>query len=156
MPAKRKKQAAKAPAVKAEPVDELSEYERQRLEHIRRNHEYLVLLGLAEAREEFNAFLPGGGGGPDGGGGGGDSKPPRAKKVKADPVPEEDCRCYGRVKGDVPDYSGEKIDRFGEQMDNIVARSSARRAKRDKLGDSASSLADVKAQREEMLEEGRR
>lgn len=33
--------------------DGLCEYERQRLAHIARNHEYLVRLGIMEAKEEL-------------------------------------------------------------------------------------------------------
>eukprot|EP00051_Salpingoeca_urceolata_P020355 m.304325 g.304325 ORF g.304325 m.304325 type:complete len:431 (+) comp19601_c1_seq2:26-1318(+) len=101
--------------------DDLTEFERQRLAHIRRNQEELERLGLlaaptAVATEEHD----------DG----------RAKKKRRSaPPPKSEAsgdgddadagqpvRRSGRLQGAQPDYTGETIDTFGTTWNAITAR----------------------------------
>ena len=89
-------------------MEELSDYERQRLEHIKRNHEFMVALGLVDASVDPLAHAV--------------AQPkkskaaPPRKKLKI-PVPPESLRRSARVQGAAPDYTGERIDQFGEELD---------------------------------------
>ena len=94
----------------------LSEYEQQRLAHIRRNHEFLVSLGLADASVDPVAALNGK-----------PTKPKVArgpKKVKV-PVPPESLRRSSRLKGQEVEYTHEIVDAFGD--DDQPARKKAKR-----------------------------
>ena len=75
------------------------------------------MLGLADAKDALASSIAAGG-----------DAPKRAKKIKIE-VPEEDKRRSSRVKGAAPDYSGERIDRFGEAVDSMIERAQARRLK---------------------------
>ena len=90
-------------------TESLSQYELQRLEHIRRNHEMLVRLGLAEDKAETPAKAP---------------KKPRAK---APPPLPETLRRSSRVKQVAPVYTHEVIDKFGEDMDRQCEPGAKRR-----------------------------
>ena len=79
---------------------ELSEYELQRLEHIKRNHEMLVRLGLVDGTPK-------------------DAPVVREKMVrtKLPPALPETLRRSSRVKNEKPEYTKEYIDKFGEDID---------------------------------------
>ena len=113
-------------------MEELSDYERQRLEHIKRNHEFMVALGLVDASVDPLAHAV--------------AQPkkskaaPPRKKLKI-PVPPESLRRSARVQGAAPDYTGERIDQFGEELDTeggkkrkVAAAASARQGRRRRRG----------------------
>ena len=92
---------------------EMSEYEQQRLEHIKRNNEYLLSLGLgsefegpttnastASSASGAAATLPG-------------APPAKRARVKREKTkPSLPSRRSSRLKGAAPQYTGEVIDRF--------------------------------------------
>jgi hypothetical protein len=91
---------------------ELSEYELQRLEHIKRNQEFLARLGLvplkdAEPEPEPNDATKE------------EKKSPRRAKVREHIEP---VRRSARVLNVKPDYTGETIDNFGELLDKYVRK----------------------------------
>ncbi|EOD31267.1 hypothetical protein EMIHUDRAFT_232231 [Emiliania huxleyi CCMP1516] len=88
-------------------MDELSEYELQRLEHIRRNHEMLVRLGLVDPTPAAPQ-----------------QKAPRKPRTKLPPVPPESLRRSSRVRDLKPEYTKETIDQFGDDLDRQAARRS--------------------------------
>eukprot|EP00899_Mesostigma_viride_P008819 jgi/Mesvir1/17939/Mv12992-RA.1 len=102
----------------------LSEYEQQRLLHIARNREYMALLGLAEdagaqmAAQEAKGRA--------------NSDDPAGRRRPKKPAPERDapCRRSGRLVGRTPDYTGEHIDAFGDELESIP--SAGRKSKRIK------------------------
>jgi len=117
---------------------DLSEYERQRLEHIKRNHEMLVRLGLASADA------------PPTSGGGGKAAParpkgPRRRTVAA--IAPESLRRSGRNRGATAEYGSETIDQHGEELD----RKAAKRARPDRASDDGSG-ADEEVMMREVLE----
>lgn len=91
--------------VNPSPEGQLSAYEQIRLEHIRRNHEFMEKLGLFSTKEALN-----------------DIKPARKQKnrVVVPPLPEELCRRSSRIKKEVPQYTGEVIDQFGDACPVLV------------------------------------
>ena len=118
-------------------MSQLSEYELQRLEHIKRNHEMLVRLGLASDNErpvfDFNPSKP-------------TPAQPRKKKLVSAIAPET-LRRSGRVKGLVPDYTHEIVDSFGDD-DREVDKSKKKRKKTKNDDDDD----DDDDEREEVLE----
>jgi hypothetical protein len=91
---------ARPPRRPSSGMSELSEYEQLRLSHIKRNQEYLKLLGIEDGT--FAKLL-------------GEDKPAAAKKrvvkkKKRDPVDESQCRRSSRVRGAKPDYTGLQYD----------------------------------------------
>jgi len=82
----------------------LSEYELQRLEHIKRNQEFMRRLGLLDVIEEKK-----------------ESKASASSKRKPK-IPLEPSRRSTRLRGIKPDYTGESIDRFGEEYDKAANR----------------------------------
>jgi len=83
--------------------DELSPYQLLRLEHIKRNQEYMVQLGLG--KHALSAAL---------------GAPPAKKAMKkprAKQLPQEPTRRSGRASGAAPDYTGERIDSLGAGRD---------------------------------------
>eukprot|EP01046_Picozoa_sp_COSAG06_P060397 COSAG06_NODE_12834_length_1323_cov_1.531046_2_plen_115_part_01 len=81
--------AVEMAAAEAESESGMSEYELQRLAHIRRNQECLARLGLADA--SFMAILNPGAAKKE--------KKPRAPRPKPQPVDESQCRRSLRAKG---------------------------------------------------------
>jgi methyl-CpG-binding domain protein 4 len=110
--------------------DDLSEYERHRLEHIKRNHEMLVRLGLEKPLVEKKAT------------------PKGQKRVRAAPVMPETLRRSGRVRGAAVEFDKEVIDKHGDDMDKQCAAKPGR--KRERKDDDEDD--DDEAARAEMLE----
>ena len=83
-------------------MEELSEYERLRLEHIKRNQEMLVRLGLFDDTSENKAH------------GNNQSRAKAAeakqKRVRIPRQPLENLRRSARIKKQAPEFSGEEID----------------------------------------------
>ena len=94
-------------------MEELSEYEKERLEHIKRNHEMLVRLGLvsSEAKPLCHFSEPK------------TAAPKRQKKMLPAMAPES-LRRSSRVAKLVPEYNEEKINAFGDD-DREVNKSKA-------------------------------
>ena len=111
--------------------DDLSEYERHRLEHIKRNHEMLVRLGLEKPLIEKPAA------------------PKGQKRVRTVPVLPETLRRSGRVRGAAVEYDKEVIDKHGDDMDKQCAAKPGRKRERNEAGDDDD---DDEAARAEMLE----
>ena len=113
--------------------DDLSEYERRRLEHIKRNHEMLVRLGLEKPLVEKKAT------------------PKGQKRVRAAPVMPETLRRSGRVRGAAVEYDKEVIDKHGDDMDKQCAAKPGRKRERKEDGED-NDADDDEAARAEMLE----
>ena len=111
--------------------DDLSEYERHRLEHIKRNHEMLVRLGLEKPLVEKKAT------------------PKGQKRVRAAPVMPETLRRSGRVRGAAVEYDKEVSDKHGDDMDKQCAAKPGRKRERKEDGEDND---DDEAARAEMLE----
>ena len=113
---------------------ELSEYELQRLAHVKRNHEMLIRLGLV-TEDDKPVF------------GMSESKAakPRAKRVALPAVAPETLRRSGRVKGTVPDYTHAVIDAFGDD-DREVGNNPGKRKREESTDD------DEDDERAEVLE----
>lgn len=112
-PKSRKRKAAETVVASQAPPDtpadsdpELSEYEKQRLEHIRRNQEYMARLGIFTLVESEKKDQ--------------EAKKPRKKRAKREPTLP--TRRSTRLKGAKPEYTGETIDRFGEELDRAASR----------------------------------
>ena len=114
--------------------DDLSEYERHRLEHIKRNHEMLVRLGLEKPLIEKPAA------------------PKGQKRVRTVPVLPETLRRSGRVRGAAVEYDKEVIDKHGDDMDKQCAAKPGRKRERNEAGDDDDDEDDDEAARAEMLE----
>lgn len=84
-------------------MSDLTEYERQRLEHIRRNHEMLVRLGLVNVKPD-RATEPTKG-------------PPAQRRKTVKEIAPETLRRSARVRGATPDYTKEVIDTFGDELE---------------------------------------
>ena len=116
-------------------VGGLSEYEQQRLAHIRRNQEYLERLGLG-GDNAWSRIL---------GGGGAEKEPaPRRKK---DPKPrvvvdESQCRRSRRSKGSDPEYNGVQFDSFFERQEAVDSEEEGGWKATDGSMNSALSLGD--------------
>lgn len=126
------------------PADQLSEYEALRLAHIKRNQEFLESLGLFSMKEEMS--------GSQSAAKSKNSKP----RVKPPPMPQELMRRSARVKQEKPEYTGEKIDKFGEELDAIAGKVSSSKRKLaasflggDEVGDEN---IDYEAMQDEMRE----
>jgi methyl-CpG-binding domain protein 4 len=91
----------------------LSDYELQRLAHIRRNHEFLVGLGLADANVDPVEAMRTGHKKP--------SKPrgPREKKIAP---PPESLRRSPRIKGEQAEFGAEIVNAFGDEEDRPSKR----------------------------------
>jgi methyl-CpG-binding domain protein 4 len=101
---------------------ELTEYERQRLEHIKRNHEMLLRLGLiSDAPSAPSVGRPKGAG---------------LRRMVAGAVAPESLRRSARMRGTTPDYSKELIDTFGEELDRKAERGAKRARAHEDDGDS--------------------
>ena len=99
---------------------DLCEYEKQRLEHIRRNHEMLVRLGLVDTNSKPLLGVPK------------EEKKPAAaaaKKPRLPAAPPETLRRSGRVRGAKPEYTKEIVDSFGDDdLPDGAAKKKRRRA----------------------------
>ena len=90
----------------AEQPTNLSDYELQRLAHIRRNHEFLVSLGLADAAvDPVEAMRTGNKKKP--------SKPRAPRRPKIAPPPES-LRRSPRLKGEEAEFGAEIVNAFGD------------------------------------------
>mmetsp|Transcript_23920 Transcript_23920/g.40687 ORF Transcript_23920/g.40687 Transcript_23920/m.40687 type:complete len:387 (-) Transcript_23920:299-1459(-) len=84
---------------------ELSAYEQIRMDHIRRNHEFMMKLGLFTAKDALNdtgtktAAV---------------NKPSQKSRVVAPAMPAELRRRSPRIQKEQPCYTGELIDNFGD------------------------------------------
>ena len=114
--------------------DDLSEYERHRLEHIKRNHEMLVRLGLEKPLIE-KPIAPQG-----------------QRRVRTVPVLPETLRRSGRVRGAAVEYDKELIDKHGDDLDKQCAAKPGRKRGRKEAGDDDDDADDEAAARAEMLE----
>lgn len=88
-------------------MEELSEYERLRLEHINRNQEMLVRLGLFDEKQLSENK------GDSSNENTSDSK--KRKRVRIPRQPLKNLRRSARIQKLAPEYSGEEIDE--EQLD---------------------------------------
>merc|ERR1711998_403667 len=75
-------------------------YEQQRLEHIRRNQEYMSRLGLAEIASSIAAPKP--------------VPQPKRKRVKAEVDPDAPVRRSSRVRTLPPEFTGASIDQLAD------------------------------------------
>ncbi len=119
--------------------DDLCEYERQRLEHIARNHAMLVRLGLVDENDKpvFAAAQ---------------SKPadkPKTPRVKLPAQPPETLRRSSRKRGEAPDYTHEVIHEHGDELDRKAAASEKKKRPRE---EDEEDEEDEEAVRREMLE----
>jgi methyl-CpG-binding domain protein 4 len=126
---------------------ELSAYELQRLEHIKRNHAELVRLGLVEARSAFNASM---GVVLEDNKVGGIATRPKRPRTKQSPA--EATRRSARARGIKPDYTGETIDNFGDELARIVQRGK----KRSSRAKNRQTDAEREADHARMVEESQR
>ena len=140
MPPKKIKQNS-APV--ASVAEQLSEYEQLRLAHIKRNQEFMEQLGLFSVKQSLSdavsqekAVLD------------------KASAVKPPPMPEELRRRSARIKRDLPQYTGESIDRFGENVDKL-SDNALRKRGRERLDtgeDEEDEDIDYNALQDEMRE----
>ena len=104
----------------AEQPTNLSDYELQRLAHIRRNHEFLVSLGLADAAvDPVEAMRTGNKKKP--------SKPRAPRRPKIAPPPES-LRRSPRLKGEEAEFGAEIVNAFGDE-DEVRPKKRARAKK---------------------------
>lgn len=110
----------------------LTEYERQRLEHIKRNHEMLLRLGLVSDTPSAPS-----------------ASRPKGRRMVAAAVAPESLRRSARMLGATPDYSNELIDTFGEALDRKAERGAKRARVHECDGDNDGGEAGA---RREILE----
>lgn len=96
-------------------ADDLSEYELQRLEHIRRNHETLVRLGLVTANEKPAFSMAG------------EEKPKRPARAKLPSAPPTSLRRSSRLLNAAPEFNGELVDALAEEQDVADPKTRAKR-----------------------------
>ena len=114
----------------------LSEYELQRLEHIKRNHEMLVRLGLVDEAPKETPVAK-------------DKKP----RQRLPPSLPETLRRSARVKNEKPDYTREVIDTFGDELDQKCEPGALRRKRaRADAEDDGEDGEDEERLREEINE----
>jgi methyl-CpG-binding domain protein 4 len=124
--------------------DDLSDYEKIRLDHIKRNHEFMQQLGLFSIKESISEDFAK------------EKTGPKRPIIKAPPLPEELRRRSARMKNETPQYTSETIDRFGEKLDAAAARTSTRKRSLAEFmpeaeGDNAEDV-DYDALKDEMRE----
>ena len=125
----------------AEQPTNLSDYELQRLAHIRRNHEFLVSLGLADAAvDPVEAMRTGNKKKP--------SKPRAPRRPKIAPPPES-LRRSPRLKGEEAEFGAEIVNSFGDE-DEVRPK---KRARAEEMDDEA--LAEMRAEAMAYLREVR-
>jgi len=126
----------------AEQPTNLSDYELQRLAHIRRNHEFLVSLGLADAAvDPVEAMRTGNKKKP--------SKPRAPRRPKIAPPPES-LRRSPRLKGEEAEFGAEIVNSFGDEDDEVRPK---KRARAEEMDDEA--LAEMRAEAMAYLKEVR-
>ena len=126
----------------AEQPTNLSDYELQRLAHIRRNHEFLVSLGLADAAvDPVEAMRTGNKKKP--------SKPRAPRRPKIAPPPES-LRRSPRLKGEEAEFGAEIVNAFGDEDDEVRPK---KRARAEEMDDEA--LAEMRAEAMSYLREVR-
>ena len=124
----------------AEQPTNLSDYELQRLAHIRRNHEFLVSLGLADAAvDPVEAMRTG------------NKKPskPRVLRPKIMPPPES-LRRSPRLKGEEAEFGAEIVNAFRDEDDEVRPK---KRARAEEMDDEA--LAEMRGEAMAYLREVR-
>ena len=126
----------------AEQPTNLSDYELQRLAHIRRNHEFLVSLGLADAAvDPVEAMRTGNKKKP--------SKPRAPRRPKIAPPPES-LRRSPRLKGEEAEFGAEIVNAFGDDDDEVRPK---KRARAEEMDDEA--LAEMRGEAMAYLREVR-
>ena len=126
----------------AEQPTNLSDYELQRLAHIRRNHEFLVSLGLADAAvDPVEAMRTGNKKKP--------SKPRAPRRPKIAPPPES-LRRSPRLKGEEAEFGAEIVNAFGDEDDEVRPK---KRARAEDMDDEA--LAEMRGEAMAYLREVR-
>ena len=126
----------------AEQPTNLSDYELQRLAHIRRNHEFLVSLGLADAAvDPVEAMRTGNKKKP--------SKPRAPRRPKIAPPPES-LRRSPRLKGEEAEFGAEIVNAWGDEDDEVRPK---KRARAEEMDDEA--LAEMRAEAMSYLREVR-
>ena len=126
----------------AEQPTNLSDYELQRLAHIRRNHEFLVSLGLADAAvDPVEAMRTGNKKKP--------SKPRAPRRPKIAPPPES-LRRSPRLKGEEAEFGAEIVNAFGDEDDEVRPK---KRARAEEMDDEA--LAEMRGEAMAYLREVR-
>ena len=126
----------------AEQPTNLSDYELQRLAHIRRNHEFLVSLGLADAAvDPVEAMRTGNKKKP--------SKPRAPRRPKIAPPPES-LRRSPRLKGEEAEFGAEIVNAFGDDEDEVRPK---KRVRAEEMDDEA--LAEMRAEAMSYLREVR-
>ena len=125
---------------------ELSKYETERLETMRQNHEKLVELGLESAVGEIrqvsqakkNADAA--------------EQKERIRKFPNPKPPAEPSRTSKRLREVKPEYSKEKVDRFGELIDEQIEKRAKKKASSE---DKEAARAEAMAAARQLLEEAR-
>jgi len=107
-------------------MEELTEYEQQRLAHIERNREYMLMLGVLDAAEAVPS-----------------RSRPSAKAARKRREPQEPTRRSGRVAGAPPELDGSTLDEDEEDEDEDEEERE-RQVKRRRTIDS-DVLADTQA-----------
>ena len=126
----------------AEQPTNLSDYELQRLAHIRRNHEFLVSLGLADAAvDPVEAMRTGNKKKP--------SKPRAPRRPKIAPPPES-LRRSPRLKGEEAEFGAEIVNSLGDEDDEVRPK---KRARAEEMDDEA--LAEMRGEAMAYLREVR-
>ena len=126
----------------AEQPTNLSDYELQRLAHIRRNHEFLVSLGLADAAvDPVEAMRTGNKKKP--------SKPRAPRRPKIAPPPES-LRRSPRLKGEEAEFGAEIVNAWGDEDDEVRPK---KRARAEEMDDEA--LAEMRGEAMAYLREVR-
>ena len=119
----------------------LSQYELERLETIKQNQARLVELGLETAAAEVREI----------------SEKKKAavateKKERQKRMPAPPTRVSKRIREEKPQYTAEKIDRFGDELDAKAEKQARSRASDE---DKAAARAEAMEAARQMLEEAR-
>ncbi len=117
---------------------ELSEYELQRLEHIRRNHETLVRLGLVTADEKPAITM-------------GDEKPKRPARAKLPSAPPTSLRRSSRLLHAAPEFGGELVDELADDHDIVDPKTRAKRKRTAPTGGDATGDGSTDDDDEELV-----
>ena len=126
--------------------DQLSEYEMQRLAHIRRNHEMLVRLGLVDAGSK-PAIDQEKEKGKDKG------KAQAPKRTKLPSAPPESLRRSNRHLGVKPEYGEDVVNGFGDEDEEVGGkRKRGKRAERENKENGVEDEDDEDDERADMLE----
>jgi endonuclease III len=140
---------APAPPPVVQDTSQLSAYEKQRLANIKRNNQIMQDLGLAHSSLELRQLHEGE-----------QKKKENAKRARDKwAAPAVSSRSSKRKRGSAPDYTGEKIDKFGEDLDIQVDGQGKRVAQplpsRHSKPDYSEVIAAAKEMREKRLQESK-